>query len=54
MKHTRLLEIIREEIAGALNEKTALGAGALTDPDVKKALSNLPGDEKNKVIKGLQ
>ena len=54
MKQSRLLEIIREEIAGALNEKTALGAGALNDPDFKKAFSKLPGDEKNKVTKGLQ
>jgi hypothetical protein len=54
MKKTRLLEIIREEISGALNEKTALGAGALGDPDFKKAFSKLPGDEKAKVTKGLQ
>ena len=54
MKKTRLFEIIREEIAGALNEKTALGAGALGDPDFKKAFNKLPGDEKAKVTKGLQ
>jgi hypothetical protein len=54
MKQTRLLEIIREEIAGALNEKTALGAGALTDLDFKKVFTRLPGDEKEKVKKGLQ
>jgi hypothetical protein len=54
MKKNRLLEIIREEIAGTLNEKTALGAGALNDPDFKKAFSKLPGDEKAKVTKGLQ
>lgn len=54
MKHTRLLEIIREEIAGALNEKTALGPGALGDKDFQKAFTRLPGDEKEKVKKGLQ
>jgi hypothetical protein len=54
MKKTRLLEIIREEIAGALNEKTALGPGALGDKDFQKAFTKLPGDEKEKVKKGLQ
>ena len=54
MKKTRLLEIIQEEIALALKEKTALGAGALGDKDFQKAFSKLPGDEKAKVTTGLK
>jgi hypothetical protein len=54
MKKTRLFEIIREEIINALNEKTALGPGALGDKDFQKAFTKLPGDEKEKVKKGLQ
>jgi hypothetical protein len=54
MKKTRLLEIIKEEITLALNEKTALGAGALGDKDFQKAFSKLPGDEKTKVTAGLK
>jgi hypothetical protein len=54
MKKTRLLEIIREEIVSVLTEKTALGPGATSDPDFQKAFNKLPGDEKEKVKKGLQ
>jgi hypothetical protein len=54
MKKTRLLEIIREEIVSVLTEKTALGPGSMSDPDFQKAFNKLPGDEKEKVKKGLQ
>ena len=48
MKHTRLLEIIREEIAGALKEASTTYAGPSSIDDLKKdkSYSGLTGDAK--------
>jgi len=54
MKKTRLLEIIREEIAGALNETSYAGKGAI--PQMKKdpKFSTLSGDGKINAEKELK
>jgi hypothetical protein len=54
MKQTRLLEIIREEIAGALNEATTY-AGKTSMDDIKKdrAFGGLTGDAKVDALKKL-
>jgi hypothetical protein len=55
MKHTRLLEIIREEIAGALKEAATTYAGKSTIDDLKddKAFGGLSGDAKADAIEKL-
>jgi hypothetical protein len=53
MKHTRLLEIIREEITGALGEAATTYAGKTAVDDLKKdkAFSSLTGDAKADAMK---
>ena len=55
MKHTRLLEIIREEITGALGEAATTYAGKSAVDDLKKdkAFSSLTGDAKADAMEKL-
>jgi hypothetical protein len=53
MKQTRLLEIIREEISGALGETLFSGPDSLKEPKVQQALSKMQGQEKTDAIKGI-
>lgn len=53
MKKTRLLEIIREEIAGALGETLYSGPESLKEPKVQQALSKMQGQEKADAVKGI-
>ena len=53
MKHTRLLEIIREEIAGALGETTYAGKNSINQLKKDPKFSSLSGDGKINATKEL-